>query len=316
MAIGKDDIDDKRAFFKKKKIGVLMGGVSEEREISLKSGSAVVKALEEMDYKAVLIDFSGSRVVKTLLDEEIEVAFIALHGRGGEDGTIQGLLEIMEIPYTGSGVRASAIAMDKVTTKMLFMQCGVPTPDFRVVSGKVTARSPLSLPVIVKPASQGSTIGITLVDRDSDYKAALTDAYKYGDRVLVEKFIKGRELTVSVIGETVYPTVEIIPRRGIYDFKAKYVKGETEFKAPAVLDEDIERRVAMAARVAYDCIGCAGGARVDVVINSEGEPFVLEVNTVPGMTDLSLFPMAAAVRGIGYGAIVEELLFGARLKGC
>lgn len=316
MGVAKDDIDGKRAFFKGKKIGVLMGGVSEEREISLKSGTAVVKALKEMDYKAVAIDFSGSSVVKTLLDEEIDVAFIALHGRGGEDGTIQGLLEVMEIPYTGSGVRSSAIAMDKVITKMLFIESGVPTPDFKVVTGKVSARSPMALPVIVKPASQGSTIGITVVEKESDYKAALTEACKYGDSVLVEKFIKGRELTVSVIGETVYPTVEIIPKDGIYDFKAKYVKGETEFKAPAVLDEDIERRVAVAARAAYDCIGCTGGARVDIVIDSEGEPLVLEVNTVPGMTDLSLFPMAAAVRGIGYGAIVEELLFGARLKGC
>ena len=315
MGATKKTIDDKRAFFKTKKIGVLMGGLSEEREISLKSGAAVVKALQNMGYKAVSVDVSGKGVVKDLMDQKIEVAFIALHGRGGEDGTIQGLLEIMQIPYTGSGVRASAIAMDKATAKAIFIECGVPTPEFKLMSGKVNAKSPIGLPVIVKPASQGSTIGIGLVETDNDYKAALTEAYKYDERVLVEKFIKGRELTVSVIGETVYPTVEIIPKDGIYDFKAKYVKGETEFKAPAVLDEDTERRVRLAARAAYDCIGCTGGARVDIVINREGEPFVLEVNTVPGMTDLSLFPMAAAARGVGYGAIVEELLLNAELKG-
>lgn len=316
MSLVENNIEDRRAFFKTKKIGVLMGGLSEEREISLKSGGAVLKALHGMDYKAVSVDISGRGVVKDLIEEEIEVAFIALHGRGGEDGTIQGLLEIMEIPYTGSGVRASAIAMDKAVAKAIFIESGIPTPEFRLMSGKVGAESPIGLPVIVKPASQGSTIGIGLVETDSDYKAALTEAYKYGDRVLVEKFINGRELTVSVIGETVYPTVEIIPKDGIYDFKAKYVKGETEFKAPAVLDKDIERRVRMAARAAYDCLGCAGGARVDIVINKEGDPFVLEVNTVPGMTDLSLFPMAAAARGVGYGAIVEELLLSAGLKGC
>lgn len=315
MSKSNDSIDEKRAFFKRKKIGVLMGGVSEEREISLKSGSAVVKALETMGYKVVAIDVRGKSVVNTLLEEEIEVAFIALHGRGGEDGTIQGLLEVMEIPYTGSGVKASAIAMDKVATKMIFLHCDVPTPDFRVVTDKVTAKPPMDLPVMVKPASQGSTIGIALVEGESEYKAALVNAYKYDDRVLVERFIKGRELTVSIIEDTIYPTVEIIPKGNIYDFKAKYVKGETEFKAPAVLDDKTERRVSEAARMAYDCIDARGGARVDIVINKEGEPFVLEVNTIPGMTDLSLFPMAAATRGVGYGAVVEELLFEAKLKG-
>lgn len=303
-------IVEKRELFKQKTIGVLMGGESAERDISLKTGRAVLKALVELNYRVVGIDCRGD-VAGKLSGEGVDVAFIALHGGPGEDGCIQGMLEVMGIAYTGSGVRASAVAMDKVTTKKLLRFHEIRTPGFSVLAADSSTATKLELPVIVKPSAQGSTLGIKLVQGWEDYDAAVAGAFEYGDTVMVEKFIIGRELTVSVLDHRVLPVIEIIPE-GIYDYRAKYTTGATEFKVPAVLGEEVEKAVKDSAYCAYTAIGCSGGARVDIVIDAGQNPYVLEVNTVPGLTELSLFPMAAASVGIGYAALVEQMLLGAR----
>jgi D-alanine-D-alanine ligase len=299
----REQVLEKAHEFKQKKIGVLMGGVSEERDISLKSGAAVAKALHGKVYKAVDLD-CGKEIAWRLKDEGIEVAFIALHGRWGEDGSIQGLLEVMSIPYTGSGVLASALAMDKIATKMVMAYHSIPTPPFKVVRPGAGAASGLSMPVMVKPVCQGSTIGVTLVKDMLEFEGAVEEASTYDDRVIAEKYIE--------LDGRVLPVIEIITE-GIYDYKAKYMKGRTEFKVPAVLKKGLEKKVKDMALNAYTALGCRGGARVDLILGSDDRPYVLELNTVPGMTEMSLFPMAAASVGIGYSAIVEEMLLGASL---
>ncbi|MFZ3072801.1 MAG: D-alanine--D-alanine ligase [Thermodesulfobacteriota bacterium] len=308
------EIEEKKALFKTKNIGVLMGGLSEERDISLRSGECVANALSEKGYKAIRIDV-GRDVAKKLVQEAIDVAYVALHGEYGEDGCIQGLLEIMGIPYTGSGVLASALAMDKAAAKASFALYGISTPEYVELRNCEMSEPNMKLPWIVKPSSQGSTIGVTLVERAEFYPDALKEAYKHGDAVLVERFIEGRELTVAILAGRVFPPVEIIPKgAAIYDFKSKYVKGMTEFKTPAELDGIELLEVESAAAAAYGRTGCEGPARVDVILSKEGIPYVLEVNTVPGMTDVSLFPRAAAADGVEFPSLIEEILLTARLK--
>jgi D-alanine-D-alanine ligase len=304
----KEEVLEKAQEFKRKKIGVLMGGLSEEREISIKSGTAVTKALVERRYKAVALD-CGRDIAWTLKGEGIDVAFIALHGRWGENGSIQGLLEVMSIPYTGSGVLPSALAMDKVATKMVLAYHAIPTPPFKMVRPGVSG---LNMPVIVKPANQGSTIGVTLVKSAVDLEGAVEQACEYGERIIAEKFIEGRELTVSILDGGVLPIIEIISE-GIYDYKAKYMKGMADFKVPAALERGVEKRVKDMALDAYTALGCSGAARVDLILARDDRPYVLELNTVPGMTERSLFPMAAASVGMGYSALVEKMLLGASL---
>ncbi len=307
-------MERKRALFKKKRIGVLMGGLSREREISLKSGAAVAGALSGCGYDVVTID-AGRDTAERLKDYGVEVAFIALHGRYGEDGMVQGLLELMGIPYTGSGVLSSALAMDKAATKVFLRHHSIPTPGFRVLKNGEGTVPEMDPPLIVKPAREGSTIGVSLVEDKALLQEAIEEARSHDDTVLVEDFIEGRELTVAILDRRVFPVVEIMPRERIYNFEAKYVKGRTEFKAPAALDDHTEALVKRVAMDAYTALGCRGGARVDVVLDNERRPYVLEVNTVPGMTGLSLFPMAAAAAGVGYEDLVEEMLLGAGLKG-
>ncbi len=294
--------------FKMKKVGVLMGGVSEEREISLKSGEAVTRALKEKDYKAVALDSKQDTALK-LNEENIDIAFVTLHGGWGEDGSVQGLLEVMNIPYTGSGVLASALAMDKVATKMVLAYHSIPTPPFKMVRPGLSG---VEMPVIVKPASQGSTIGVTLVRDPLELEAAVEQAYGYGERIIAEKFIEGRELTVSIRDGKVLPVIEIISE-GIYDYRAKYIKGMADFKVPAALSKDVEKTVKQMALDAYTALGCRGAARVDLILSSDERAYVLELNTVPGMTERSLFPMAAASVGMGYKALAEQILLGASL---
>lgn len=295
---------------KKKKIGVLMGGTSEEREISLKTGRAVLGALLEKGYRAVAVD-AGRDLAGKLGAGKIEVAFIALHGRFGEDGCVQGLLEVMGIPYTGSGVRASAMAMDKAVAKKLMEWHGVSTPRSLVHDGKraVTLRPPL----VVKPACQGSAIGVSIVKSRSGLKKALELAGSFGGGVLVEKYIEGREITIGILDGAVLPTIEIRPRKGFYDYKAKYTKGMTDFLVPAPIAKAVDKRAAREALAAYRALGCRGAARVDLMLAKNGTPYVLEVNTVPGMTELSLLPRAAEAAGMDYPALVEEILKGAGL---
>ncbi|MBI5237170.1 MAG: D-alanine--D-alanine ligase [Deltaproteobacteria bacterium] len=296
---------------KNKKIGVLMGGVSEEREISLKTGGAVHKALLSRGYNAVSID-AGRDLAERLVRDGIEVAFLALHGRYGEDGCVQGMLEVMGIPYTGSGVQASAIAMDKVAAKKVFSYHGVSTPAFGVL-GEGKRISGIKLPLIVKPACQGSAIGVSVVRKKSELEGAVALARRHGGAVLAEEFIEGRELTVSILDGKALPIIEIRPKEGFYDYTNKYTKDRTDFIVPAELKKSVEKRVEKEALTAYAALGCFGAARVDVMLDSKGEPFVLEVNTIPGMTELSLFPRAAAKAGLTYEDLVERMLKGAGL---
>lgn len=298
--------------FKDKKVAVLMGGLSEEREISLKTGGAVLKALLGLGYRAVGID-AGRDLPGKLVEEGIEAVFIALHGRYGEDGCVQGVCEVMGLPYTGSGVRASSIAMDKAATKKVFLYHGISTPNFEILTGgaAVTVFDP---PVVVKPAVQGSAIGVSIVKNTPDLELAITEAWKHsgaGEAVVVEDYVSGKELTVAILDDTVYPVVEIRPHRGFYDFEAKYTKGKTDFIVPAEIAGQLESRVVKESIDAYKAIGCRGAARVDVILGNDGRPYVLEVNTIPGLTEMSLFPKAAAAAGVGYAELVERMLEGA-----
>lgn len=301
------------------RIGVLMGGWSSERDISLKTGHAVYQSLLRLGYDAVSIDV-GDRLLDELKERKIGVAFLALHGRGGEDGTIQGFLETIGIPYTGSGVRASAIGMNKVVTKTLLAAHGIPVPPGVVVRrgegaplSNVLKNATLRLPIVVKPASQGSTIGVTIVRRPADWKNALAVAHRYDDEAVVEGFIPGREITVAVLGDSgerieALPAVEIVAPDGFYDFTAKYQKGKTTYQCPAPLPVRVLRRVMDLGRRTFALLGCEGAARIDFRVTPQGRPYVLEINTVPGMTETSLLPMAAAKAGIDYDQLVERIL--------
>lgn len=286
-----------------------MGGLSEEREISLKTGASVLKALKEKGYRAVGID-AGAGLPSVLIRKKIEVAFIALHGRYGEDGCVQGLLEVMGIPYTGSGVRASSVAMDKAAAKQVFVFNGISTPAFEVV-GPGRKTPVMKPPFVVKPSGQGSAIGVSVVEKKSAIAAALREAARHGNTVLVEEYIKGRELTVSILDGKALPIIEIRPREGFYDYANKYTRGRTDFVVPARLGKEVKKRVERESLAAYRALGCAGAARVDVMLDGKDAPYVLEVNTIPGMTELSLYPRAAEAAGLSYPALVEKMLMGA-----
>jgi D-alanine-D-alanine ligase len=295
------------------RIGVLMGGQSAEREISLKTGQAVHAALLRRGYDAVTIDVDAS-IAQQLRERKVELVFMALHGPGGEDGTMQGLLEVMGIPYTGSGVRASAIAMHKVVTKTLLEAVGIPVPAGTVVTidSRVTGvRTPpagLRWPVVVKPASQGSTIGVTIARKASQWRAALQRAHQHDREAVIESYIPGREVTVSVLCGKPLPAIEIVAPGGFYDFQAKYKKGRTQYLCPAPLLGKVGKRVRELAVKAYAIVGCDGAARVDFRVTPQNRPYVLEINTTPGMTETSLLPMAAARAGIDYDSLTERIL--------
>ncbi len=300
--------------FKKKRVGVLMGGTSSERDISLRTGKSVHKALKENGFAEVTLIDVDNDIAKKLQSKRIEVAFIALHGSPGEDGRIQGLLEIMGIAYTGSGVLSSALCMDKVATKEVLHYHGILTPPFRVLNPGSNPPGGLKLPCVVKPPSEGSTIGVSLVKKRSEFKEAFKMARRFSSAVLVESYIEGREVTVSVLDlQRDLPVVEIQPSGDFYDYKAKYTAGNAEFVVPAKLKKTELKRVRAAALASYKALRCRGAARVDMIIDHKGVPYVIEVNTVPGMTKMSLLPMAALSAGISYGALVEEMLCSAKL---
>lgn len=311
-----------RRVLTEKRIGVLMGGQSSERDISLRTGRAVHQSLLRRGYHAIAIDV-GPNLHRDLIAHKIELAFLALHGPGGEDGTIQGFLETIGIPYTGSGVQASAMGMHKVTTKTLAVSAGVPVPAGTMVRrgekaslAMVLKAANLKLPIVVKPASQGSTIGVSIVRKSAQWKAALTLAHRYDPDAMVEAYIPGHETTVSILGGpagllTVLPVVEIVAPDGFYDFSAKYQKGRTQYLCPAPLPAKITKQIAELARRTYEALGCEGAARVDFRITPRGKPYMLEINTVPGMTETSLLPMAAGQAGIDYDSLVERILLSA-----
>ncbi len=296
-----------------------MGGQSSEREVSLRTGAAVHRALCRRGYDAVAIDV-GSNLSQDLRDHKVAVAFLALHGPGGEDGAMQGFLETVGIPYTGSGIQASAVGMHKVTTKTLLAAHGIPVPNGTVIQrgekpalARVLSAAKLRLPVVVKPASEGSTIGVTIVKRPSEWKGALALAHRYDREAVVETYIPGHEVTVSLLGRSgeqplVLPAVEIVAPGGFYDFSAKYEKGKTQYLCPAPLPGAITKQIRAVALRTYQVMGCAGAVRVDFRITPRGRPYVLEINTVPGMTETSLLPMAAAKAGIDYDDLTERIL--------
>jgi D-alanine-D-alanine ligase len=301
------------------RIGVLMGGRSSEREISLRTGRAVHRALVRRGYRAVAIDVNRS-LPQQLQAKKIELVFLALHGPGGEDGSIQGFLETIGMPYTGSGVRASAIAMHKGTAKTLLAAQGIPVPAGTVIRAglpgpAVLPPAGLRWPVTVKPAAEGSTIGISIVRRPSEWRAALALAHRYDREAVVEAYIPGHEVTVSVLrdgrGLLALPTIEIVAPGGFYDYAAKYTKGRSRYLCPAPLPDRVNRRVTDLAIRAYEVLGCDGAARVDFRVTPRGRPYVLEVNTIPGMTETSLLPMAAAKAGMDYDTLTERILLSA-----
>ena len=299
---------------KKKRIGVLMGGMSSEREVSLCSGMAVYKALIKKGYKTIKIDVDRN-IAGVLKRKKIDIAFIALHGRYGEDGTMQGLLEIMGIPHTGSSVMASSMAFDKAAAKEIFRFHGIPTPEWQVATVNSSQFTVHSFPVIVKPAREGSTIGLSLAKEETGLQKAVRKAFRYDDKIIMERFIQGREVTVGILSGEPLPVVEIKPKKGLYDYRSKYTKGMTDYIAPAPLDKGVESRIKESALNAYNVLGCSGAARVDIMLDKKNTPYVLEINTVPGMTELSLLPKAARCAGIDFPELVEKILLDIRDKG-
>ena len=292
------------------KVAVLLGGRSAEREISLMSGNAVLAALERKGVDAHAFD-TRDRDLHELRSEGFDRVFIALHGRYGEDGTVQGALELMGMPYTGSGVMASSLAMDKWRTKLVWIAAGIPTPRFVMLEASSDFKAvpnDLGLPLIVKPSREGSTIGLTKVARAQDMEAAYRKAAEFDDMVLAEEFIAGAEVTASILGDQVFPLIRIEAPGGSYDYQAKYFSDETRYFCPSGLPSAQERRIQALALRASRILDCRGWGRVDVMLDAKGEPYLLEANTVPGMTGHSLVPMAAKVAGIPFDDLVVRIL--------
>ncbi len=307
MMTSRIQIDDPSAFGK---VAVLLGGDSAEREISLMSGQAVHRALLERGVDAHAVD-SAANLIATLEQEGFDRAWNALHGRGGEDGKIQGLLEFMGIPYTGSGVKGSAIGMDKLRTKQLLTGAGLATPDYRVVRGPQdfdATLDALGLPLMVKPSEEGSSIGLTRVERAGDLAAAFVSAAQFHCEVFAERWVHGREYTAAVLQGEALPLVRIDAANTFYDYQAKYFSDETGYVCPSGLSDQQERDFGAQALAAFAAIGADGWGRVDFMLDDSGIPLWLEVNTVPGMTSHSLVPMAAAGTGIDFPELVWRIL--------
>jgi D-alanine-D-alanine ligase len=305
------------------KIAVLMGGRSLEREVSLRSGERVFRALEQLGYRPLALDVTPE-LVDTLRRERPDAVYIALHGKFGEDGTVQEALEFLKIPYTGPGVTASALAWDKSLSKRLLAEAGVSTPAWVTFTAdafkEMGAASALDLvpsavggfPVVVKPTKQGSALGLAKVDSPEALPEALLSALSFGDAAIVEKWVDGVELAVSVLdgldGPEVLPAVEMVAKSGLFDFTAMYTRGETEYYCPARLAPEVAAEVARLARECHRLLGCREVSRADMVVDSDGRPWVLEVNTSPGMTETSLLPMAAAAAGTEFHLLVDRLV--------
>jgi D-alanine-D-alanine ligase len=300
---------------------VLMGGMSTERDVSLNTGRAVLLGLREAGHEVSEFNLGpakGSGVVDLVNSralEEADVVFIALHGGEGEDGRIQAVFDLVGKPYTGSGVRSSALCMDKAVSKILLEREGINTPKWECFrDGGAEAHSIAASvervggePVVVKPVDQGSTIGISIVERREDLEEAITLARRYSPAILLEEYIAGRELSVPVIEDEVYPVVEIKPRTGFYDYERKYTKGMTDYECPADLPDGLRGRIEVEAARAYKVLGCEGVGRVDLRLGDNGIPYFLEVNTIPGMTETSLVPMGALARGVSFPELVDRI---------
>jgi D-alanine-D-alanine ligase len=314
----------------KKKIGVLMGGTSTEREVSLRSGTAIHNALKGLGYDTIAID-AGPDICGVLKTETIELSFLALHGGYGENGAIQGMLEVLGIPYTGSGVLASALAMDKEASKKIFLYHNIPVPPFKVVSSKqlavsskekdsslITHHSSLigfDLPWVVKPVAEGSSVGVSIVKDETGFEQALETAYSYGLKAIVEKYIDGKEVHIGILNDRILGGVEVRPSLEFYSYEAKYTAGQTEYILPPEIDTKAYERAKVAAFSAHSALGCKGATRVDLRVDGEGNPYVLEVNTIPGMTETSLLPKIAKKAGLDFPALIEEMVRGALREG-
>lgn len=299
-----------REVLKAQRVGVLMGGRSSERDISFKSGKAVIQGLKRRGYNVTAIDVDPDLAIK-LKRKHIGAAFIALHGRWGEDGSVQGLLEIMGIPYTGSGVLGSAMAMDKVVMKMMFESMGIPSPAYTQAEDGGTVHFPL--PFVVKPASEGSTIGISIVKKQKEVMAAIKKARMFDKKVMIEKYIEGDEITVGIVNGEALPVVQVKPSSGFYDFEAKYTKGMTEYIVPAKIDKTIAKKAGDIAMEVYKAFELAGCVRIDMLVDDD-LPKVIDINTSPGMTETSLVPKAWESLGRTFDELVEAILMEASLK--
>ncbi len=302
-----------------KRVGVLSGGLSVEREVSQRSGAAISQALKSLGYRVVDVEVQRD-VAQRLLDGSIDVAFIALHGRYGEDGCIQGLLESMHIPYTGSGVLASAVGMEKVFSKQVFLARGIPTPAYRAFETAEAALGgletlPFEFPVVVKPSREGSSVGVYICRTRDTFAEAVRKAGGYAGEVLVEQFVAGREVQGAVLDDVSLGAIEIVPAREFYDYEAKYsADSGTQYLFPAPLPAPQYAQVNAVCLAAHRALGCSGATRSDCIVTEKGEVQLLELNTLPGMTSSSLLPKIAAGRGIDFPTLCERLLLGASLK--
>lgn len=299
---------------KQEKIAVLLGGTSAEREVSLNSGTAVLNALRKQGYDAHPID-PKTFPVATLKEQGFDRVFNILHGRGGEDGTMQGLLEQIGIPYTGCGVMASALTMDKMRTKMLWKAFGLPVAEMEIVTVENRATlnpevvvKKLGLPLMVKPSLEGSSVGLTKVKTMDELESAVDFALKFDRTVLIEEWLAGDEFTVPVLDGEVLPSIKIVPEGEFYDYDAKYISDNTQYFCPAGLTEAREQELHRLVKQAYDVVGCRGWSRIDVMADAEGKFRLVEVNTNPGMTSHSLFPKSAATVGYSFEQLVEKIL--------
>jgi D-alanine-D-alanine ligase len=299
------------------RIGVLMGGFSTEREISLKSGKAVYDSLSQLGLKVVAIDIKTDNLeenTQLIRANKIDIAFIALHGRFGEDGQIQELLDNLKVPYTGSGAMASRLAMDKIASRQIFETHGLGVPKYKVenrfsynADWKMQNNS-LVFPLVVKPATHGSSIGLSIVDIKEDLDKAVNLAFSFDEKIIIEEYIKGREVTVGVLDEKPLPVIEIIPKKRFFDYEAKYQVGMTDYIVPAQLEDGISKKIQEAGLLAHKLLGCFGCSRIDMILSQDNLPYILEVNTIPGLTTTSLLPKAAKVVGIDFNQLCLKLI--------
>jgi D-alanine-D-alanine ligase len=295
----------------KKKVGVLMGGMGAEKEVSQRSGAAFVKSLERLQYPFEVIQVEKD-LPKVLSDSKIDCALIALHGKYGEDGTVQGILEYLKIPYTGSGVLSSSLSMNKAVTKQILTHWSIPTPPSQSVDlSKTKAKDfklKLEFPVVVKPSREGSTVGLSIVRKDDELQSALELASKSDNQIVIEKYIDGTEITVPIWIDRALPIIEIVPKSGFYDYKSKYTAGETEYIIPARISENVRKICENYSLETFKVMDCRQYARVDIRLDKNDKPYVLEVNTLPGFTETSLFPKSALKAGISFDSIIETLV--------
>jgi len=292
----------------KLKVALIYGGISSEREISIKSGKSVERVFKKLGVNYRVFDpIERERFIGELVNFKPDVAFIALHGKGGEDGTIQGVLEFLNIPYTGSGIKASAIAMDKAITKKILKSEGIKVPEGTVVYS-LEELSSFPLPAVVKPSKEGSSVGVFIVESEKELINAVKNALKLDDTIIVEKYIKGKELTVGYLNGEPLEIVEIVVEDGFYDYKNKYFSEKTKYICPANIESNLYREIQDVARRSCEIVGIRGAARVDIMLSEDNVPYVLEINTIPGLTDKSLLPKSAKASGISFEELIEKMV--------